>query len=296
MSDVAWIVSSAAVVIAAVVAVALWLPGRLAPALRAVLAERLDGVERGQERLDRVLRDELGRSREELSRSREAAATGAHQLRQEVQVTLEGLRKTRGRAAREAPAGERREARADARRRWTRSCRARSRSGSASRSSWCSERLEQVHAGLGEMQTLATGVGDLKKVLTNVKIRGTWGEVQLGSLLEQMLTPDQYARERGDQARRASGSSSPSGCRGAARTRREVLAPHRRQVPRRGLPAAGRGLGARRRARRSRRPAQRARGADQGLRRGHPRQVPEPARTPPTSASCSCPPRGSTPR
>jgi DNA recombination protein RmuC len=57
-----------------------------------------------------------------------------------------------------------------------------------------SERLEQVHKGLGEMQSLATGVGDLKRVLTNVKVRGTWGEVQLGSLLEQMLTADQYAK------------------------------------------------------------------------------------------------------
>lgn len=57
-----------------------------------------------------------------------------------------------------------------------------------------SERLEQVHKGLGEMQSLATGVGDLKRVLTNVKVRGTWGEVQLGALLEQMLTPEQYAK------------------------------------------------------------------------------------------------------
>ena len=55
-----------------------------------------------------------------------------------------------------------------------------------------SERLEAVQHGLGEMQNLATGVGDLKRVLTNVKTRGTWGEVQLGSLLEQILTPDQY--------------------------------------------------------------------------------------------------------
>ncbi|HET6764651.1 MAG TPA: DNA recombination protein RmuC, partial [Longimicrobiaceae bacterium] len=53
--------------------------------------------------------------------------------------------------------------------------------------------LEQVHRGLGEMQTLAAGVGDLKRVLQNVKVRGTWGEVQLGSLLEQCLAQDQYA-------------------------------------------------------------------------------------------------------
>lgn len=57
-----------------------------------------------------------------------------------------------------------------------------------------SDRLEQVHRGLGEMQTLATGVGDLKRVLTNVKSRGTWGEVQLGALIEQTLTIDQYAK------------------------------------------------------------------------------------------------------
>ncbi|WNL45930.1 DNA recombination protein RmuC [Dyella sp. BiH032] len=56
-----------------------------------------------------------------------------------------------------------------------------------------SERLEAVQRGLGEMQSLATGVGDLKRVLTNVKTRGTFGEVQLGALLEQILIPDQYA-------------------------------------------------------------------------------------------------------
>ena len=57
-----------------------------------------------------------------------------------------------------------------------------------------SERLEMVHKGLGEMQKLASGVGDLKRVLTNVKTRGTWGEIQLGNLLEQMLTPEQYSK------------------------------------------------------------------------------------------------------
>ena len=56
-----------------------------------------------------------------------------------------------------------------------------------------SERLEQVHRGLGEMQSLAVGVGDLKRVLGNVKTRGTWGEVQLASLLAEALTPQQYA-------------------------------------------------------------------------------------------------------
>ncbi|BAF60858.1 MAG: DNA recombination protein RmuC [Pelotomaculum sp.] len=57
-----------------------------------------------------------------------------------------------------------------------------------------SERLELVHRGLGEMQSLAAGVGDLKRVLTNVKARGIWGEIQLAGLLEQILTEEQYAR------------------------------------------------------------------------------------------------------
>jgi DNA recombination protein RmuC len=55
-----------------------------------------------------------------------------------------------------------------------------------------SDRLEQVHKGLGEMQSLASGVGDLKKVLTNVKTRGNFGEIQLGAILEQILSPEQY--------------------------------------------------------------------------------------------------------
>lgn len=57
-----------------------------------------------------------------------------------------------------------------------------------------SDRLEMVHKGLGEMQTLATGVGDLKRVLSNVKTRGTWGEIQLENLLDQILTIEQFER------------------------------------------------------------------------------------------------------
>lgn len=54
------------------------------------------------------------------------------------------------------------------------------------------DRLESVYKGLGEMQNLAQGVGDLKKIFTNVKARGTWGEIELGNILEEYLTPDQY--------------------------------------------------------------------------------------------------------
>src|SRR4029078_8049213 len=56
------------------------------------------------------------------------------------------------------------------------------------------EHLERVHKGIGEMQTLAANVGDLKNVLTNVQVRGTYGEVQLALLLEQFLSPDQYVK------------------------------------------------------------------------------------------------------
>jgi DNA recombination protein RmuC len=68
-----------------------------------------------------------------------------------------------------------------------------------------SAQLEQVYKGLGEMRALATGVGDLKKVLSNVKTRGTWGEVQLGTLLEEVMSPAQYAQNvctRGEGAER----------------------------------------------------------------------------------------------
>src|SRR5207342_3468517 len=57
-----------------------------------------------------------------------------------------------------------------------------------------SDRLEQVHRGLGAMQQLASDVGGLQKVLANIKTRGGWGEVQLGNLLEQILTADQFSR------------------------------------------------------------------------------------------------------
>ncbi len=57
-----------------------------------------------------------------------------------------------------------------------------------------SDRLDQVYTGLGEMKTLANGVGDLKRVLTNVKVRGTWGETQLGAIIEDILAPDQFRK------------------------------------------------------------------------------------------------------
>ena len=127
-------------------------------------------------------------------------------------------------------------------RRWTRSCRARSSQRLGESFRQVSERLEQVYKGLGEMQVLATGVGDLRRVLANVKTRGTWGEVQLAALLEQVLAPDQYAcnvatsdvgGERVEFAIRLPGRDHDSA----------DVAADRLEVPAGGLPGVARGVG-----------------------------------------------------
>ncbi|HSN90750.1 MAG TPA: DNA recombination protein RmuC [Anaeromyxobacteraceae bacterium] len=199
-----WIlIAAAAAVAAALAVVALVLPGRAAAAVRALLADRLEGFERRQERIEAAVRDEMAKGRVE-------SGAGARELREEVRAALEGFAGNMARLA------ESNESRIEKMRQTVEgSLRALSeenakrldqmrqtvdeklqgtlekRLGESFR--LVSERLEAVQRGLGEMQTLATGVGDLKKVLANVKVRGTWGEVQLGSLLEQMLAPDQYA-------------------------------------------------------------------------------------------------------
>jgi DNA recombination protein RmuC len=127
-----------------------------------------------------------------------------------------------------------------------------------------SDRLEQVQRGLGEMQQLATGVGDLKRVLTNVKNRGSWGEVQLDNILEQTLTQEQYAR--GVKVRRGDGRHRRAPAR--ARPRRHAgVAADRLQVPARRLRTPARCTGAGRRRWRARA------GRAAGTRDPHPGQV-----------------------
>lgn len=128
------------------------------------LIARLESAERLQERLERSYRDDFARQRGE-------STVSFQQLRDEMREQLAAVRSTvdeQLQGTLERRLGE--------------------------SFSLVSAQLEQVHKGLGEMQTLAAGVGDLKKVLSNVKVRGTWGEVQLGNLLEQMLTSSQYAQ------------------------------------------------------------------------------------------------------
>lgn len=178
------------------------------------LAARLDALERGGERTERSLREELGRNREELRGSLKGATDSmvksmgeisaaqhayldsfAGRVGQLTQTTEKGMESLRG-----AVDGRLQAIQEDNSRRLDQIRQTveeklqgtlEKRLGDSFR--LVSERLELVQKGLGEMRELANGVGDLKRVLTNVKTRGTWGEIQLGALLEQMLTAEQYA-------------------------------------------------------------------------------------------------------
>jgi DNA recombination protein RmuC len=138
------------------------------------------------EMLDRGLRDEFSRNREE-------SAAVAKNQREELGKSLETVRTIVDHRLKElqqdnAQQIEKMRATVDEKLHGT----LERRLGEAFKA--VSERLEQVHQGLGAMQQLASDVGGLQKVLANVKTRGGWGEVQLGALLEQVLTPDQFAR------------------------------------------------------------------------------------------------------
>ncbi|UFS72609.1 DNA recombination protein RmuC [Geomonas sp. RF6] len=187
---------------------------------------RLDALERSLERLERTFQGELGRNREELSgtmrlfgdslqkRMVEIATMQKGQLegvtqhiaglsagneqrleklRETVELRLKWLQEDNGKKLEQMRAVVDEKLHQTLEKRLGESFRL------------VSERLELVHKGLGEMRNLAAGVGDLKRVLSNVKTRGTMGEIQLGTLLEQILTPAQYscnvATRRGSSAR-----------------------------------------------------------------------------------------------
>lgn len=150
------------------------------------LAKRLDLFDRAQERGEKMFRDEFSRMREESSGS-------AKSQREELTKSLEGVREIVDRRLKELQEDnskqiDRMRATVDEKLQGT----LEKRLGESFR--LVSERLEQVHQGLGAMRQLASDVGGLQKVLANVKTRGGWGEVQLGNLLEQVLTQDQFAR------------------------------------------------------------------------------------------------------
>jgi DNA recombination protein RmuC len=188
-------------VVAALLGVAVWLLldlRRRAGEPGAELVGRFQRLEAAGERTERGLREELTKGREEATGS-------ARHLREELAAAFKGLGEsfeTRHEALRgvvdarlqqlHEESGKKLDAMratVDEKLQGT----LEKRLGEAFQQ--VSERLEAVHQGLGEMQSLAVGVGDLKKVLSNVRARGAFGEIQLGALLEQILSPGQYERQ-----------------------------------------------------------------------------------------------------
>jgi DNA recombination protein RmuC len=150
------------------------------------LLQRLELLDRAQERAERMLREEMSRGREENAASaktqREELTSSLESVRSIVDSRLKQLQDDNSKQI------DKMRATVDEKLQGT----LEKRLGESFK--LVSDRLEQVHQGLGAMQQLASDVGGLQKVLSNVKTRGGWGEVQLGALLEQVLTPDQFAR------------------------------------------------------------------------------------------------------
>jgi DNA recombination protein RmuC len=145
-----------------------------------------ESVEKTQERTERIIREDISKNREELAQSlnlfSETNERKLEKVREVVERQLRALQEDNSRKLEKMRETVDEKLHSTLEKRLGESFQA------------VSERLEKVHQGLGEMQTLASGVGDLKKVLTNVKTRGTWGEIQLGNLLEQILTMEQYEK------------------------------------------------------------------------------------------------------
>ena len=177
--------------------------------------KRLELLDRTQERMERMLRDELPRNRSELAENvksandttiksiveisamlkgqLESVATQTGKLTESNESRLEGLRSIVDLRLKQLQEDnskqlDRMRVTVDEKLQGT----LEKRLGESFK--LVSDRLEQVHKGLGAMQQLASDVGGLQKVLSNVKMRGGWGEVQLGALLEQILTADQFAK------------------------------------------------------------------------------------------------------
>ena len=159
------------------------------------LLQRLELLDRAQERAERMLREEMSRGREENAAAaktqREELTSSLESVRSIVDLRLQQLQEDNSKQI------DKMRATVDEKLQGT----LEKRLGESFK--LVSERLEKVHQGLGAMQQLASDVGGLQRVLTNVKARGGWGEVQLGALLEQLLTPEQF--DRNVQTREESG-------------------------------------------------------------------------------------------
>ena len=160
--------------------------GRRGASEAGAIVGKIDLLERAQERSERMLRDEMARSREE-------GANIAKAQREELTKSLEGVRSIVDLRLKQLQEDNSKQidkmrATVDEKLQGT----LEKRLGESFK--LVSDRLEQVHQGLGAMQQLASDVGGLQRVLTNVKTRGGWSEWQLGVLLEEMLTPEQFAK------------------------------------------------------------------------------------------------------
>jgi DNA recombination protein RmuC len=151
-----------------------------------LLLKKIELLESAQARGERMLREEMSRGREENANAakaqREELTKSLETVRSIVDVRLKQLQDDNARQI------DKMRATVDEKLQGT----LEKRLGESFK--LVSDRLEQVHQGLGAMRQLASDVGGLQKVLANVKTRGGWGEVQLGALLEQVLTPEQFAR------------------------------------------------------------------------------------------------------
>src|ERR1700704_5128230 len=160
--------------------------GRRGASDHGAIAGKIDLLERAQERSERMLREEMSRGREESAQAaktqRDELGTSLESVRSIVDLRLKQLQEDNSQQI------DKMRATVDEKLQGT----LEKRLGESFK--LVSDRLEQVHQGLGAMRQLASDVGGLQKVLTNVKTRGGWGEVQLGSLLEQVLTADQFSR------------------------------------------------------------------------------------------------------
>jgi DNA recombination protein RmuC len=150
------------------------------------LLAKIELLERAQERGERMIREEMTRGREEnagaAKAQREELTTSLESVRGIVDQRLKQLQEDNSKQIEKMRATVDEKLQGTLERRLGESFKL------------VSERLEKVHQGLGAMQQLASDVGGLQRVLTNVKTRGGWGEVQLGTLLEQLLTPEQFDR------------------------------------------------------------------------------------------------------
>jgi len=150
------------------------------------LKSQFEMIEKNHERMERIIREDISKNREELGQNintfSETNEKKLEKVREVVERQLRLLQEDNSQKLEKMRETVDEKLHSTLEKRLSESFRL------------VSDRLEKVHQGLGEMQTLASGVGDLKKVLTNVKTRGTWGEIQLGNLLDQILTQDQYEK------------------------------------------------------------------------------------------------------